>query len=93
MFPIAANLQEEQEDEIVLPFSQISEDPVAPDMTASTSPPHMPVSTEHTIDSDVSSSIPEPIAHRSERLKQPSIKLRDFHLFHTTKVASSQSSS
>ena len=36
---------------------------------------------------------PPPATRRSDRIKQPNVHLRNFHLYHTAKVASSQSSS
>lgn len=53
----------------------------------------MPVLNEYTIDREVSFPPFEPILRRSEHFKKPSTKLRDFHLYHTTKIGPSQSSS
>ncbi|RVW68321.1 Retrovirus-related Pol polyprotein from transposon RE2 [Vitis vinifera] len=50
-------------------------------------------SNERTLDLDTIVSPPPPATRRSNRIKQPNVQLRNFHLYHTAKVASSQSSS
>ena len=89
---------------IVLPLPQTSYEPITTKTTKpqaddqSLSPPPLlssPESTsnEHTLDLDTIVSPPPPVTHRSNRIKQPNVQLWNFHLYHTTKVASSQSSS
>ena len=49
-------------------------------------------SNERTLDLDTIVSPPPPATRRSNRIKQLNVQLRNFHLYHTTKVASNQSS-
>ena len=51
------------------------------------------MSNELTLDLGTIVSPPPPTTRRSNRIKQPNVQLRNFHLCYTAKVASNQSSS
>ncbi|RVW98257.1 putative mitochondrial protein [Vitis vinifera] len=55
--------------------------------------PLQSTSNECTLDLDTIVSPPPPATRRSNPIKQPNVQLWNFHLYHTAKVASSQSSS
>ncbi|RVX18629.1 hypothetical protein CK203_006609 [Vitis vinifera] len=101
IFPFHTNPQEEQHDVVVLPLPQTSYEPIITETTkpqADDQPPPLlssleSTSNECTLDLNTIVSPPPPATHRSDRIKQPNVQLRNFHLYHTTKVASSQSSS
>ncbi|RVW84809.1 Retrovirus-related Pol polyprotein from transposon RE1 [Vitis vinifera] len=101
IFPFHTNPQEEQHDVVVLPLPQTSYEPITTETTkpqADDQPPPLlssleSTSNERTLDLDTIVSPPPPATRRSDRIKQPNVHLRNFHLYHTAKVASSQSSS
>ena len=89
---------------VVLPLPQTSYEPITIETTKpqaddrSLSP--LPLlstlestSNERTLDLDTIVSPPPLATCRSNRIKQPNVQLRNFHLYHTTTVAANQSSS
>ena len=86
---------------VILPLPQTSYEPITTKTTkpqADYQPPPLlssleSTSNERTLDLDTIVSPPPPATRRSNRIKQLNVQLWNFHLYHTTKVASSQSSS
>lgn len=102
MFPFHSSSSVEQNDEIVLPVAHASDGPIPTEVTNTQlenhhlSPSrHAPPleSTSHDITLNHELNVPSPIPPRSERITQPSVKLREFHPYHLTKVAPNQSAS
>ena len=89
---------------VVLPLPQTSYEPITIETTKPQAdnqslslPPLLSslesTSNERTLDLDTIVSPPPPATRHSNRIKQLNVQLRNFHLYHTAKVASSQSSS
>ncbi|RVW99200.1 Retrovirus-related Pol polyprotein from transposon RE1 [Vitis vinifera] len=101
IFPFHTNPQEEQHDVVVLPLPQTSYEPITTETTKpqadDQSPPLLSslesTFNERTLDLDTIVSPPPPATRRFDRIKQPNVQFQNFHLYHTAKVASSQSSS
>ncbi len=104
IFPFHTHPQEQEHDTVVLPLSHIPDkpnsinpsNPQADDLSlppSALSPSLLPALNDPIPYRDPTEQPPLPTARRSARLKQPNVKLRNFHLYYTALVAPSQSSS
>ena len=104
IFPFHIAPQEVQDDIVVIPLPQSSNELTTIRTTKLITSNHLPSPTtspsspildsnEPMIDHNINLPPPPPITHCSDRIKQPSFKLHNFHLYHTNKHAPNQSSS
>ncbi|KAK0604784.1 hypothetical protein LWI29_019429 [Acer saccharum] len=89
---------------VVLPLPHTSDEPITTDTTSpqaydhslsppTSSPSLVPAPNNPIPDHDPIVPPQSPITRRFDRIKQPNVKLQNFHLYHTALVDPSQSSS